>query len=141
VIFVFALFVFALLFLLNNVYCLGVRTGKLAAKAEAEAAAAADDAADEEGAAGDFPEPEEDDDVCLRPGARVVCNLSDHAHTHGVILGFTMSAIEGPMLAIVDLGCGGPPMPINVDLVDPVDPDGDGPTIGYRDNAGPKQWN
>jgi hypothetical protein len=101
-----------------------------------------------------FPEPDdaveppedddEDDDVCLRVGMRVICNLSPATHTHGVIIGFTMHADpDGPMLAIVNVGDGAMPMPINVDLVEPHGPPpGPGPGPGYRDNAKPdKQWN
>lgn len=93
-----------------------------------------------------FPEPTEQDDdeedenvdVCLRPGAHVVCNLSDTAHTHGILVGFTMGNVEGPMLALVDLGGNRPLMPIDVDCVEPVSH----PEVGYRENADPsKNWN
>lgn len=93
------------------------------------------------------PEPEEDDvddeeddvDVCLRVGMPVVCRLSGSSHTHGVILGFAMSAdSDGPMLAVVDVNAAHP-MPIDVDLVEPR---GQGAPAGYRENANPnKQWN
>lgn len=80
------------------------------------------------------PEVDEDDheDVCLRPGARVFCRLSDCSHTHGVIVGFGMASPEGPMIAMVSVGPGAPLMPIDVDLVDPAeneDDDGGGPEI------------
>lgn len=96
-----------------------------------------------------FPEPDDadiadgqdDEDVCLRVGMRVVCNLSPNSHTHGTIIGFTMHVSpDGPMLAIVNVGGDAPPMPINVDLIEPAKDSG--PSPGYRTNASPnKQWN
>jgi hypothetical protein len=136
---------------LVGIYKLGDRNGWSNGFAAGSAlvrheAKAAEDAADA------FPESEEEDeDVCLRPGQRVVCNLSDRTHTHGIILGFTIGAhADGTtMLAIVDLGNGAPTMPIDVDRIDPVDvgsDDGSGPGVTYResgrnDPANPKQWN
>jgi len=96
-----------------------------------------------------FPEPDpadiadeadgEEEDVCLRVGMRVVCHLSEAAHTHGTIMGFAMSdKRDAPMLAIVNVG-DAPPMPIDVDMVVPI---GNGPPPSYRTNANPnKQWN
>ncbi len=122
-------------------YGLGFVRGEVAARAalkremnaepfpEPEPADIADEA--------DEPE-EEEDDVCLRPGTRVLCRLSGASHTHGVLRGFAMSTPDGPMLAVVDVGGGAPFMPIDVDLVEPA---GDGPPVGYRDNAKPNEWN
>jgi hypothetical protein len=80
----------------------------------------------------DEPEIDDDEDVCLRPGTRVFCRLSDRSHTHGVLVGFGMASPEGPMIAMVSLAPGTPLMPIDVDLVDPTDDendDGGGPEI------------
>lgn len=92
------------------------------------------------------PEPEDDEpfeDVCLRPGARVLCRLSESSHTHGVLVGFGMASPQGPMIAIVSLGPASPLMPIDVDLVDPMDDDdeGGGPEIPKPTSAETKGWN
>lgn len=126
-----------------NLYRAGVMVGETrerTRRVEAEAKAAAKRAADAE----PFPEPEADDDeddvdICLRVGMPVVCRLSDVSHTHGVILGFAMSADpDGPMLAVVDVNAPHP-MPIDVDLVEPR---GQPAPAGYRESANPnKQWN
>ena len=101
-----------------------------------------------------FPEPEPDEaaevddgeddvdiDICLRVGMRVTCRLSESSHTHGVLIGFAMDSTAGrPMLAMVDVGRGAPPMPIDVDMVEPAGkPERE---AGYRESADPsKQWN
>lgn len=128
-----------LLYTMKLVYETGVdagRWGELRERLRTAEAKAAEEA---------FPEPdepdepeEEEDDVCLRPGTRVLCRLSGASHTHGVLRGFAMSTPDGPMLAVVDVGGGAPFMPIDVDLVEPA---GDGPPVGYRDNAKPNEWN
>jgi hypothetical protein len=88
----------------------------------------------------DEPADDEEEDVCLRVGMRVVCHLSEATHTHGVIMGFAMSEKKGaPMLAIINVG-DAPPMPIDVDMVVPIG--GIAPPPSYRTNANPdKQWN
>lgn len=129
----------------ERVFARRAQEAEAAMKAAAEEAKATVEALD--AAELDDEDDVEGEDVCLRPGIRVRCNLSDCTHTHGVLLGFTMSAQPGgPMLAIVSIGPNIPVMPIDVDRVDPEGGEGDeggGIPLGYRDSAKPvdKSWN
>ena len=127
----------------HRLYLLGVKDGKrkVERKINAKEAAVAAAKEAEQKKVVDYepdyePFPEE---VCLRVGMHVVCRLSESAHTHGVILGFTMrDAMDGPMLAIVDVNASHP-MPIDVDRVEPRGREE--AVVGYRESTDPSKWN